>query len=101
MGRYSHFSSIENRRPVPARASRTGFLGVSGSTLTEAKQMNQKISVIAGVTRQQQDRRQRLGRCFLGMIVACLLASIAPELAFAGASPFASGATAASTNLLA
>ena len=56
--------------------------------------MNQKISVIAGLTRQQQDTRQRLGRCFLGMIVAGLLAAIAPELAFAGASPFASGATA-------
>jgi type IV secretion system protein VirB2 len=63
--------------------------------------MNQKISVNAGLTRQQQDARQRLGRCFLSMIVACLFAGIAPELVFAGASPFASGATAASTNLLA
>ena len=58
--------------------------------------MNQKISVIAGVTRQQQDTRQRLGRCLLGMLVACLITGIAPELAFAGASPFASGATAGS-----
>ena len=38
--------------------------------------MNQRISVNAGVTRQQQDTRQRLGRCFLGMIVACLLAAM-------------------------
>ena len=63
--------------------------------------MTQRISVNAGMTRQQQNTRQRLGRCFLGMIVACLLAAIAPELAFAGASPFTTGATAASTNLLA
>ena len=63
--------------------------------------MNQRISVNTGVTRQPQDTRQRLGRCFLWMIVGCLVASIAPDLAFAGASPFASGATAASTNLLA
>jgi hypothetical protein len=35
------------------------------------------------------------------MIIACLFAAIAPELAFAGASPFTTGATAASTNLLA
>ena len=63
--------------------------------------MNQGISVKAGLTRKQQDTRQRLGRCLLGMLVACLITGIAPELAFAGASPFASGATAASTNLLA
>jgi type IV secretion system protein VirB2 len=63
--------------------------------------MNQRISVNAGVTRHQQDTRQRLSPCFLWMIVGCFVAGIAPDLAFAGASPFASGATAASTNLLA
>ena len=63
--------------------------------------MSQGISVKAGLTRKQQDTRQRLGRCLLGILVACLITGIAPELAFAGASPFASGATAASTNLLA
>lgn len=34
-------------------------------------------------------------------ILACLFASAAPELAFAGASPFTTGATAANTNILA
>jgi type IV secretion system protein VirB2 len=58
----------------------------------EAKQMNQRISIDAGSTRKE-NRRQRL--------VGCLVTAIAPELAFAGASPFTTGATAASTNLLA
>lgn len=63
--------------------------------------MNQGISVDAGMTRKQQDTRQRLARCLLWMVVGCICVGVAPELAFAGASPFASGATAASTNLLA
>jgi type IV secretion system protein VirB2 len=67
----------------------------------EAKQMNQRISVNAGLTRTQQDSRQRVGRCLLWMMVGCVITAIAPELAFAGASPFTTGATAASTNLLA
>ena len=63
--------------------------------------MNQGIRVKAGLTRKQPDTHQRLARCFLWMMVGCLVTGIVPELAFAGASPFASGATAASTNLLA
>ena len=35
------------------------------------------------------------------LILACCFASAAPELAFAGASPFTTGATAANTNILA
>jgi type IV secretion system protein VirB2 len=34
-------------------------------------------------------------------VLACAFASVAPELAFAGASPFTTGATAANTNILA
>lgn len=63
--------------------------------------MNQEFTGNAGLTREQQDTRQRLGRCLFWLIAGCLVMSVAPELAFAGASPFASGATAASTNLLA
>jgi type IV secretion system protein VirB2 len=64
----------------------------------EAKQMNQGISIDAGSTRIE-NRRQRF--TVLWMMVGCLVTAIAPELAFAGASPFTTGATAASTNLLA
>jgi type IV secretion system protein VirB2 len=67
----------------------------------EAKQMNQGFTGNAGLTREQRYTRQRLGRYLLWMSAVCLVAGIAPEYAFAGASPFASGATAASTNLLA
>src|SRR5271163_1604692 len=74
---------------------------LSGSTSMEAKQMNQGISVNLGSTRKQQDSWRHLGRCLLWMLAGSLVMGIAPELAFAGASPFASGATAASTNLLA
>ena len=63
--------------------------------------MNQGISVDAGLTRKQQDRRQRFVGSVLWMIVGCVVTAIAPELVFAGASPFTTGATAASTNLLA
>jgi type IV secretion system protein VirB2 len=66
----------------------------------EAKQMNQAISVDAGSTRTENKRQHFVGSV-LWMMVGCLFTAIAPELAFAGASPFASGATAASTNLLA
>ena len=62
--------------------------------------MNQGISVDAGTTRKQQDRRQIVGSV-LWMMVGCFVTAIAPEWAFAGASPFTTGATAASTNLLA
>jgi type IV secretion system protein VirB2 len=67
----------------------------------EAKQMNQGIRVGAGLTRKQQETRQRLVGSVLWVMVGCLVAAIAPELAFAGSSPFTTGATAASTNLLA
>jgi len=63
--------------------------------------MNQGISIEAGLTRKQQDRRQRFVGFVLWMMVGCLVTAIAPELAFAGSSPFTTGATAASTNLLA
>jgi type IV secretion system protein VirB2 len=66
----------------------------------EATQMNQGISMDAGLTRKQ-DRRQRFVSSVLWMMVGCLFAAVTPELAFAGASPFTTGATAASTNLLA
>ena len=62
--------------------------------------MNLKVSIGAGVARQE-DGRQRLMGAVLWMVVGCLFASVVPELAFAGASPFTTGATAASTNLLA
>jgi len=83
------------------RPWRLGFLKVSGSTSMEAKQMNQGIRVGAGLTRKQQETRQRLVGSVLWMMVGCLVVAIAPELAFAGSSPFTTGATAASTNLLA
>ena len=63
--------------------------------------MNQGIRVGAGLTRKQQETRQRLVGSVRWMMVGCLVAAIAPELAFAGSSPFTTGATAASTNLLA
>jgi type IV secretion system protein VirB2 len=66
----------------------------------EAKQMNQGISIDAGVARKQ-DGRQHLTGAVIWMVVGCLFTSVLPELAFAGASPFTTGATAASTNLLA
>ena len=40
-------------------------------------------------------------RLAVWMILGCMFASVAPELAFAGASPFTTGATAANTNILA
>jgi len=50
--------------------------------------MNQGISVDAGLTRKQQDRRQHFVGSVLWMMVGCLVTAIAPDLAFAGASPF-------------
>jgi type IV secretion system protein VirB2 len=66
----------------------------------EAKQMNLKVRNDAGMARKE-DGRQRLLGAVLWMLVGCLFTSVVPELAFAGASPFTTGATAASTNLLA
>jgi type IV secretion system protein VirB2 len=63
--------------------------------------MNQGIRIDAGVTRKQQDRQPRWMGPVLWMVVGCLFTAIAPELAFAGGSPFTTGAAAASTNLLA
>jgi len=62
--------------------------------------MNLRISMGAGATRTE-NRRQRFVRSVLWMTVGCLFTAVVPELAFAGASPFTTGATAASTNLLA
>jgi type IV secretion system protein VirB2 len=66
----------------------------------EAKQMNQRIDIGAGSTRKQ-DRRHRLVGYALWMMAGSLFTAFAPEWAFAGASPFTTGATAASTNILA
>jgi type IV secretion system protein VirB2 len=62
--------------------------------------MNQRIGIDAGSTRKQ-DRRQALVGYALWMMAGCLVTALAPEWAFAGTSPFTTGATAASTNLLA
>jgi type IV secretion system protein VirB2 len=62
--------------------------------------MNERISFEARATRHQ-DGRQRLVAYVLWMMAGCLFAALAPQWAFAGASPFTTGATAASTNLLA
>jgi type IV secretion system protein VirB2 len=66
----------------------------------EARQMNQRFSIDAISTRKH-DRRQRIVGYTLWVMAGCLLTALAPEWAFAGASPFTTGATAASTNLLA
>jgi type IV secretion system protein VirB2 len=66
----------------------------------EAKQMNLKVSNDAGVARKEDGRQRRLG-AVLWMVVGSLSMSVVPEFAFAGASPFSTGATAVSTNLLA
>jgi len=62
--------------------------------------MNQGISRDAGSTRNE-NRRQRVVGSVIWVMVGCLFTALAPEWAFAGASPFTTGATAASTNLLA
>jgi type IV secretion system protein VirB2 len=62
--------------------------------------MNQRMSIDASSTRKQ-DGRQRLVGYVLWMTAGCLFAALIPEWVFAGASPFTTGATAASTNLLA
>jgi type IV secretion system protein VirB2 len=62
--------------------------------------MNQGISIEAGLPRHRGSP-QRWMRLGFWMLVGCVFTAVAPELAFAGASPFTTGATAASTNLLA
>jgi type IV secretion system protein VirB2 len=62
--------------------------------------MNQGIDMDAGLPREGKRRPRWLGSV-IWLLVGCVFATIAPELAFAGASPFTTGATAASTNLLA
>src|ERR1700689_5517346 len=63
-------------------------------------QMNQGIDMDAGLPREGKRRPGWLGSV-IWLLVGCLFTSVVPELAFAGASPFTTGATAASTNLLA
>jgi len=62
--------------------------------------MNQGIDMDAGLPREGK-RRPRWVRSVIWLLVGCVFTTVAPELAFAGASPFTTGATAASTNLLA
>lgn len=62
--------------------------------------MNLEVCIDAGVTREEDGRRRLMG-ALLWLLVGCLSMTALPELAFAGTSPFTTGATAASTNLLA
>jgi type IV secretion system protein VirB2 len=62
--------------------------------------MNQGIDMNAGLPREGK-RRPRWVRSVIWLLVGWVFTMVAPELAFAGASPFTTGATAASTNLLA
>lgn len=61
--------------------------------------MNQGINKAAGDFNSGQ-RRQTLTALAVWMLTALVIV-IAPDFAFAGASPFTTGATAASTNVLA
>jgi type IV secretion system protein VirB2 len=61
--------------------------------------MNEGISIDAGLPRHRASR-QRWMRLSVWMLVGCVFITVAPELAFGG-SPFTTGATAASTNVLA
>lgn len=62
--------------------------------------MNQVIRIKATSTRHTtRPRRAVLATAW--MALGCLLVTVAPEWAFAGASPFTTGATATSTNVLA
>ena len=62
--------------------------------------MKQWISVGADTSRAR-DEHARWLKTAACMLIGCLVASVAPEFAFAGASPFTTGATAANTNILA
>jgi type IV secretion system protein VirB2 len=62
--------------------------------------MNQRLFSKAGLPRRDGGQGT-WPSAVLWMTVACLFAVLAPELSFAGASPFTTGATAASTNVLA
>jgi type IV secretion system protein VirB2 len=62
--------------------------------------MNQGIDMNAGLPREGK-RRPHWVRSVIWLLVGWVFTMIAPELAFAGASPFTTGATAAGTNLLA
>jgi type IV secretion system protein VirB2 len=62
--------------------------------------MNQGIDRDAGLPREGK-RVPRWVGSVIWLLVGCVFTTVAPELAFAGASPFTTGATAASTNLLA
>jgi type IV secretion system protein VirB2 len=63
--------------------------------------MNHRIGLDTRSNHQQDGRRPRLMGYVLWITAVCLVTAVAPEWAFAGASPFTTGATAASTNLLA
>jgi type IV secretion system protein VirB2 len=65
----------------------------------EAKQMNQGIGRDAGLF-TNQGSRQPWVRLSVWLLLGCVFTTVAPEWALAG-SPFTTGATAASTNLLA
>ena len=62
--------------------------------------MNLGIDRDAGLPREGK-RRPRWVRSVIWLLVGGVFTMVAPEWAFAGASPFTTGATAASTNLLA
>ena len=62
--------------------------------------MNQMIR-IKGTSTRHTTRQRHAVVATVWMALGCLLVTLAPELAFAGASPFTTGATATSTNVLA
>ena len=62
--------------------------------------MNQGIDMDASLARKGI-RQPRWVGSVIWLLVGCVFSTVVPELAFAGASPFTTGATAASTNLLA
>jgi type IV secretion system protein VirB2 len=68
-----------------------------GKWSMEAKQMNPRHSIDAISTRKHAS----LIGYILWMMAGFLVTAMAPEWALAGSSPFTTGATAASTNLLA
>ena len=62
--------------------------------------MNRRFLREAGSPRRGNGPGGWLGS-LVWVMVGCLFAALLPEMAFAGASPFTTGATAASTNVLA